>query len=396
MKKLAGKEKKLSILLITDLYPVFAGQTQEDTSYALHNLVKYWVVHHQVLVLRPFIVPDVRRKNKNIRQGLVQIDGVDVLNWPVVKIPKLKYFIIRSLQNGLQLFDFEPDVIVAHLGFNLYFGYQLARFYSKPFIAGVHRGDFRFGFSMLSEAVLIKIFNSADVIACRSYALEKRFKGWLPQLINRCRVVYSGVEPSFILDDTAFQIKNDEFKQSDSFSFISVCSLVKLKNIDIVIKALSALNQQIKWNYLIVGDGPERVQLESQVKYYQLEKNITFTGALNQQQIKKKLYQSQIFIMVSSYETFGLAYLEAMAAGNLVIASKDEGIDGIIIDNENGFLCEPGDPMKLLRVIKDKIINQDKFVLTEMMQKSLATVNGFTELKAAENYLSIIEKVCGK
>ena len=51
--------------------------------------------------------------------------------------------------------------------------------------------------------------------------------------------------------------------------------------------------------------------------------------------------------MISSNEVFKLVYLEAMAQGCIVIASKGGGFDGINVDGQNGFLCEPGDSEQL-------------------------------------------------
>ena len=57
--------------------------------------------------------------------------------------------------------------------------------------------------------------------------------------------------------------------------------------------------------------------------------------------------------MISKEETFGLVYLEAMSMGCITIASKNEGMEGIIIDGENGFLCTAGDDDELASIIPD-------------------------------------------
>ena len=64
------------------------------------------------------------------------------------------------------------------------------------------------------------------------------------------------------------------------------------------------------------------------------------------------MQMSECFIMVSKNETFGLVYLEAMLQGCIVVASKNEGIDGIIIHGENGFLCNAGDVNELTKNLK--------------------------------------------
>lgn len=72
-----------------------------------------------------------------------------------------------------------------------------------------------------------------------------------------------------------------------------------------------------------------------------LDKNVTFTGHLPQHEVYEKMRQSDIFVLPSVGETFGMVYLEAMASGCIVVGTKDDGIDGIIKDGENGFLTFP-------------------------------------------------------
>ena len=95
--------------------------------------------------------------------------------------------------------------------------------------------------------------------------------------------------------------------------------------------------------------------------------------------------------MISDNETFGLVYLEAMALGCVTIASKGGGIDGIIIDGENGFLCNPGDANDLSRII-DKLRKYDKEELRLISEKAVHTAKMYTDEKVAETYLNAIFK----
>ena len=102
--------------------------------------------------------------------------------------------------------------------------------------------------------------------------------------------------------------------------------------------------------------------------------------------------QSDIFIMISKNETFGLVYLEAMATGCIPIASRDEGFDGIIRDGENGFLCEAGNVEELAKII-DKINLMSSNELQKISQKAIETAKRFTDKEVARRYIEDVIKL---
>jgi glycosyltransferase involved in cell wall biosynthesis len=93
--------------------------------------------------------------------------------------------------------------------------------------------------------------------------------------------------------------------------------------------------------------------------------------------------------MVSSPETFGLVYLESLASGCITVGSKNEGIDGIIINEKNGFLVKPRDSDALLKVIQ-KILSIDNYFKTSLVLNGIETAKGFSDEKVAKNYLKEI------
>ena len=90
--------------------------------------------------------------------------------------------------------------------------------------------------------------------------------------------------------------------------------------------------------------------------------------------------------MVSSNETFGLSYIEAMARGCIVIAGNEGGMRGIIEDGVNGYLCEPGNVAKLRSVFESiEALDQDEE--DRIRQNAIRTASEFTLYKQAEKYL---------
>ena len=93
--------------------------------------------------------------------------------------------------------------------------------------------------------------------------------------------------------------------------------------------------------------------------------------------------------MISEGEAFGLVYLEAMSRGCITIASKNEGMDGIIKDGINGFLCESGNQFDLenkLRFISCLSAKEIKVIKIN----AIHTAQEYTNEKAAFKYLNLI------
>ena len=93
--------------------------------------------------------------------------------------------------------------------------------------------------------------------------------------------------------------------------------------------------------------------------------------------------------MVSRNETYGLVYLEAMLHGCIVIASKDEGIDGIIVDGVNGFLCEAGNIKQLIKKL-EYIDTLDVMEKQEISRRAIQTALSHTDSQVARMYLNHI------
>lgn len=98
---------------------------------------------------------------------------------------------------------------------------------------------------------------------------------------------------------------------------------------------------------------------------------------------------AQIFTLISSSETYGMVYIEAMLQGCITIASKGEGFDGIIQDGINGFLCQPGNQEELEGIYK-RIKNMSSAGRNAIGQAALDIAIHFSEREVAEKYINDI------
>jgi N-acetyl-alpha-D-glucosaminyl L-malate synthase BshA len=114
-----------------------------------------------------------------------------------------------------------------------------------------------------------------------------------------------------------------------------------VKRVDDVVKIFAKVRKQVPAKLLLVGDGPERQNIEMLCRELCLINSVSFLG--KQDPVEEILSVSDLFLMPSETESFGLAALEAMACEVPVISSNAGGIPELNIEGETGFLCNVGD-----------------------------------------------------
>ena len=115
----------------------------------------------------------------------------------------------------------------------------------------------------------------------------------------------------------------------------------KLKRVMDVVKVFLKINEQLSSKLLLIGDGPERPEIEAFTRSCDSMLNITFLG--RQEQIEDILPIADLFLLPSEYESFGLAALEAMAAEVPVISTNAGGLPEININGYSGYMSPVGD-----------------------------------------------------
>lgn len=121
----------------------------------------------------------------------------------------------------------------------------------------------------------------------------------------------------------------------------------KLKRVQDVVKVFAEVLRHIPSKLLFVGDGPERQVAEDLSRSLGVSDCIRFVG--KQEQIEDILAIADLFLLTSEYESFGLAALEAMAAGVPVVSTNAGGLKEININGETGYMTEIGDTAAMSR-----------------------------------------------
>ena len=144
---------------------------------------------------------------------------------------------------------------------------------------------------------------------------------------------------------------------------IHVSNFRKVKRVDDVVRMFEILHKKIPSKLLMVGDGPERQACEELSRSLNICEHVRFLG--KQEAIEELMAISDLFVMPSQSESFGLAALEAMACHVPVISSNVGGLPELVVDGENGYMSEAGDYESMAKnamsiLGNDEILNQFK------------------------------------
>ena len=347
-------------MFITDLFPV--KEDEKYTPKTLLNFVKNWErLGHQVTVVKPDFLPNSFLRGKPYyKEGLYG------------NIIKLNYFTPffskRKLEKYCDISEY--DIVIAHMPVGILFANSLG----VDYIAGVHISDLEILtnplYSFYFRNKLKNAYKKAKAIACRSYVLKNKFLNVFPELENKTFVAPSGVDKSIIIKRQV---------NSEPTRIITCSQLIRRKNID---KLILAVDKFPNARLIVIGDGKEKNRLQKLAKT-----NVVFKGWCSHNKVLEYMRNSDIFILPSAKETFGMVYLEAMASGCITCGIKNEGIDGIIKNNENGFLLENANVDEIIKFL-DFVFNCKQ--LQSINDNAYNTIVDYADEICAENYLKKI------
>lgn len=146
-----------------------------------------------------------------------------------------------------------------------------------------------------------------------------------------------------------------------------------LKRVEDVIHIFAEVHRSVPSLLVLVGDGPERVRIERLVQELNLAHAVSFMG--EQLNFLEILQNSDVFLLPSQIESFGLAALEALSCGVPVVASRVGGIPEVVVHGETGFLHDVGDTSSMARSVVRMLLD------AELHQKISAAARTMVEQK---------------
>jgi N-acetyl-alpha-D-glucosaminyl L-malate synthase BshA len=164
----------------------------------------------------------------------------------------------------------------------------------------------------------------------------------------------------------------------------------KVKRVDDVVKIFADVRKKIPAKLLMIGDGPERPAMEELVKDLRVQDDVRFVG--KQEQIEEILLVSDLFLLPSEYESFGLAALEAMAASVPVISSNAGGLPEINIHGETGYTINVGDVATMSECAIELLSNEQ--LLSRMKNCAYKQAQRFDIHNIVPKYENLYSKFC--
>ena len=258
-----------------------------------------------------------------------------------------------------------------------------------PVITTLHGTDITLvGKDKTYEPVVTFSINESDAITAVSKNLREETYRFF-DIRKEIEVIYNFVD-----------VKRFDKKPLDAFRqviapdnekiLIHASNFRKVKRIDDVIKVFAKVQATIPAKLLMVGDGPERHAAEELCRQLGVDEQVRFLG--KQEQMEDILAVSDVFLLPSEYESFGLAALEAMAARVVVISSNAGGLAEINIPGETGFLAEVGDTEAMSNYAIQLLSNPD--YLASMKEKAFQQACTFDISNIIPQYEKLYSRFC--
>ena len=395
----------MKILVLTSIYP--GPDVPKGFTPVVHYFTKEWVkMGFDVRVIHCctyfpstyYKAPSWLRKMVQNRFGIAlperqlrhekeyELEGVKVFRLPMKKwIPMGSYAdkvlleACEKVECYLNRENFKPDYIISH-----WLNPQLVIMSHLKIETGavstmVLHGA---GAKMWSP---IKNWNkhvdNVDIWGYRSQAIKEGFERVFgqPRLSFRS---YSGI-PEYYTHDVP--TRDGSFHNR----FVQVGLLMNRKYPDKTIDAVASVYGNRNYSLTIVGEGAMKNALESRIAELGAKGRIMLSGRLPRQEIIPILDRSDVFILISRDEVFGLVYIEAMSRGCIVIASRGEGMEGVIENGVNGFLCGAGDATELAKTIKHiQSLSDDE--RKRISDAAVATSLKLTDVSVAKDYIETV------
>lgn len=245
--------------------------------------------------------------------------------------------------------------------------------------------------SSLKESIRYGIEKS-DIVTAVSNSLRDQTY----DLINpdkTIETVYNFVDEREYFPMDSSKLKAELGIDADEKVMIHVSNFRNVKRVQDVVETFSQVRQQLGCKLLLVGDGPEMGRIIQQVRDLGLDEDVLFLG--KREGIAEFYNMSDIKLLLSEKEAFGLVLLEAMACGVPVIGSNIGGMPEIIEPGINGYLVELGDTQKAAEYAVKMLT--DEAQLETLRQGALKTVSErFHSSKVLEQYEGLYEQLLTK
>ncbi|HQV06272.1 MAG: N-acetyl-alpha-D-glucosaminyl L-malate synthase BshA [Chitinophagaceae bacterium] len=363
-------------------YPTFGGSgvlaTELGKALAQKGHLVHFITYQQPVRLNGFI--------PNIFYHEVQVPTYPLFDYPPYETALASTMVDVIKNNKLDLLHVHyaiPHASAAYMARQI----LLKENYKIPVITTLHGTDITLvgKDKTYAPVVTFSINESTAITAVSENLKEETFKHF--NITKNIEVI-----PNFV------DVKRFTRKPIDAFRkviapkneriLLHASNFRKIKRVEDVVKIFAAVKKVKPAKLLFVGDGPERSTAENLGRDLGVCDDIQFVG--KQEQMEDIMAIADLFLLTSAYESFGLAALEAMAAGVPVIASNAGGLSEIIKDGYCGFMSNVGDVDNMAKQALS-IVENDK-TLVQFKKHASLHAKQFDISKVIPLYEKLYEK----
>lgn len=368
-------KKIKKVLFVCSVYKPNVGGIET----AIEELSQYYSskgIKSTVLTKKfPFDLPEIEK-----------IDGIEILRFkrPIIddEYKKLLFWLKKNE-------DHIKSDIVHVIGVRRpmpLIGLLLARRWEVPFIINFSGGDVPDQNDAESlriwkeeNGTVVEPIKQADKLISFSKGINRLVKKSIPKL-KQIDVIYAGIDLG--------RIKKAKTKELPFDYIITARRLLFDKGVDLLVDAFSLAKSKINGvKLLIVGDRPERLNLEKQVKDFGLEEDVIFKGTVELDELFSYLKGAVAHVCPSRAEGGGTINFEAQATGCLAIGSSAGGIPEYIRDGVTGLIFKSGDKNDLSKKIIISVNNRK--LRDRLTEQAMIEVEKYSWENIGEQYLKV-------
>lgn len=260
------------------------------------------------------------------------------------------------------LAEIQPDLVNAHYASGYGTTARLVGYH--PWVLSVWGSDvydvpYK---SSLHKWLVKKNLRAADQVASTSYCMAEQILSLLPQLKN-IAITPFGVDLKNYLG-----IRPEPAVQKSKIVIGTVKTMRRHYGIDVLIEAYATLVQRFQANpelnapdleLRLVGGGDQTLALQSLAEKLGVGNSVKFIGRVPHKEVPQELAKLDIYVALSRRESFGVAIIEASAAGRPVVVSDAGGLPEVTVEGETGFIVRREDPKAAADAFEKLVLNAE-------------------------------------
>lgn len=326
----------------------------------------------------------------------VHYHEVNVPEYPLFHYQPYELALSSKLVDMVKLYDIE--ILHVHYAIpHAYAGYMAKQMLKDegieiPMVTTLHGTDITLvgNHPFYKPAVCFSI-NKSDVVTSVSESLKQQTYD-LFNITKEIHVIPNFIELNNNINDPTIPCMRSAIAKSSERIITHVSNFRKVKRIPDVVKIFAKIQEKIPAKLLMVGDGPEKAAAEELCRKLGILDKVLFLG--NSNEVDQILSYTDLFLLPSETESFGLAALEAMAWSVPVISSNSGGLPEVNIDGISGFLSLVGDVDSM--AANALSILEDEVTLAQFKANALKIAKTFDIINILPLYEDLYKKVLNK